>query len=231
MSEGAPVAELGSVGAPAILGLWQQQPQAGLRVGTPQRTAVNSLARLSSVRIQAAHPLASTLEGFPGFGLGTASDAYVTRNATTSALAAGASRLADLGLLCQSVAAAQPATATRFGESLLYTPTLASYLGAVARLAGLAQMAARSAAAPSAHEASVDQLRSGYTGMQTDVGSMRRLRVTKGVYLPSDTPMHGIFGSKDVIHSWAIPGLGVKIDCIPGYSSHRRLLLRWRGLF
>jgi len=66
----------------------------------------------------------------------------------------------------------------------------------------------------------------GYTPLRSDIGSMRRLRVTKGVYLPADTPMHGIFGSKDVIHSWAIPGLGVKIDCIPGYSSHRRLVLR-----
>jgi cytochrome c oxidase subunit 2 len=43
--------------------------------------------------------------------------------------------------------------------------------------------------------------------------------------------MHVICGSKDVIHSWAIPGLNVKIDCIPGYNSHRRLLLRWRGAY
>ena len=43
--------------------------------------------------------------------------------------------------------------------------------------------------------------RAGYAAMQTDIAAMRRLRVTKGVYLPSDTPMHGIFGSKDVIHS------------------------------
>jgi len=71
----------------------------------------------------------------------------------------------------------------------------------------------------------------GYTPVCAAVGSMRRLRVTKGVYLPADLPIHGVFGSKDVIHSWAIPGLGVKIDCIPGYSSHRRLVLRWRGLF
>jgi heme/copper-type cytochrome/quinol oxidase subunit 2 len=70
------------------------------------------------------------------------------------------------------------------------------------------------------------QVRGGYEVMQTDIAAMRRLRVTKGIYLPADTPMHGIFGSKDVIHSWAIPGLGVKIDCIPGYSSHRRLVLR-----
>jgi heme/copper-type cytochrome/quinol oxidase subunit 2 len=69
-------------------------------------------------------------------------------------------------------------------------------------------------------------VRSGYTPIQPGVGNMRRLRVTQGIYLPADLPIHGIFGSKDVIHSWAIPGLGVKIDCIPGYSSHRRLFFR-----
>jgi len=68
--------------------------------------------------------------------------------------------------------------------------------------------------------------RFGYLQIEAGISNQRRLRVTKGVYLPADTPMHGIFGSKDVIHSWAIPGLGVKIDCIPGYSSHRRLLFR-----
>lgn len=41
----------------------------------------------------------------------------------------------------------------------------------------------------------------GYSLLRADIGSMRRLRVTKGVYLPADVPMHGIFGSKDVIHS------------------------------
>lgn len=68
--------------------------------------------------------------------------------------------------------------------------------------------------------------RTGYSPINAEISSQRRLRVTKGVYLPADVPMHGIFGSKDVIHSWAIPGLGVKIDCIPGYSSHRRLVFR-----
>ena len=73
--------------------------------------------------------------------------------------------------------------------------------------------------------------RQGYVPLSSSIGSSRRLRVTKGISLPSDTPMHIICGSKDVIHSWAIPGLGVKIDCIPGYNSHRRLLLRWRGAY
>jgi len=66
---------------------------------------------------------------------------------------------------------------------------------------------------------------------KTNIGNMRRLRVTKGICLPSDYPIHIICGSKDVIHSWAIPGLGVKIDCIPGYNSHRRVLFRWRGIY
>jgi heme/copper-type cytochrome/quinol oxidase subunit 2 len=73
--------------------------------------------------------------------------------------------------------------------------------------------------------------RSAYETVRRDVGSIRRLRVTKGICLPSDTPIHLVCGSKDVIHSWAIPGLGVKMDCIPGYNSHRRLMLRWRGIY
>lgn len=54
---------------------------------------------------------------------------------------------------------------------------------------------------PATTAETAEQLRSGYAHIRVDVASMRRLRVTKGIYLPSDTPMHGIFGSKDVIHS------------------------------
>jgi heme/copper-type cytochrome/quinol oxidase subunit 2 len=73
--------------------------------------------------------------------------------------------------------------------------------------------------------------KSGFEFLRSDVGSVRRLRVTKGICLPSDYPIHIICGSKDVIHSWAIPGLGIKIDCIPGYNCHRRVLFRWRGVY
>lgn len=73
--------------------------------------------------------------------------------------------------------------------------------------------------------------RSGHSVANDEIGSIRRLRVTKGVYLPSDVAIHAICASKDVIHSWALPGLNIKIDCIPGYNSHRRLMLRWRGAY
>ena len=62
-------------------------------------------------------------------------------------------------------------------------------------------------------------------------GLVNRFRITSAVLLPSDYPIHLVCGSKDVIHSWAIPGLGIKIDCIPGFNCHRRVLIRWRGLF
>ena len=58
-----------------------------------------------------------------------------------------------------------------------------------------------------------------------------RYVINSGVVLPTNTPIHIICGSKDVIHSWAIPGLLTKIDCIPGYNSHRRLFIKWQGLF
>jgi len=95
------------------------------------------------------------------------------------------------------------------------TPTLATFLS---------QLSAGAATSP---RASFDL----YTAMPEDVRTIRRLRSSKAVCLPCDLPLHIICGSKDVIHSWAIPGLGLKIDCIPGFSSHRRLLLRWRGVF
>lgn len=71
----------------------------------------------------------------------------------------------------------------------------------------------------------------GHVALTAEPRAMRRLRVSRGLYLPSDTAMHGIFGSKDVIHSWALPGLNIKIDCIPGLNNHRRVLVRTRGLF
>lgn len=70
-----------------------------------------------------------------------------------------------------------------------------------------------------------------HRAVSTFGGLTHRMFITSGVVLPVDTAIHIICGSKDVIHSWAIPGLFIKIDCIPGYNCHRRLLIRWRGLF
>jgi hypothetical protein len=40
-----------------------------------------------------------------------------------------------------------------------------------------------------------------YTTIPEDIRSIKRLRASKAVCLPSDIPMHIVCGSKDVIHS------------------------------
>jgi len=70
-----------------------------------------------------------------------------------------------------------------------------------------------------------------FNEINNNIPNIKRLRVSKGICLPSDFNIHIICASKDVIHSWAIPGLGIKIDCIPGFNSHRKVLFRWRGLY
>jgi heme/copper-type cytochrome/quinol oxidase subunit 2 len=49
--------------------------------------------------------------------------------------------------------------------------------------------------------------------------------------MPIETRLHLLASSKDVIHSWAIPSAGVKIDCVPGYSSHRVIIFLVSGIF
>jgi len=39
-----------------------------------------------------------------------------------------------------------------------------------------------------------------------------------------DSDLKVLASSKDVIHSWAIPSAGIKIDCVPGYSSHKVMI-------
>lgn len=47
-------------------------------------------------------------------------------------------------------------------------------------------------------------------------GSFRLLEVDQGVSLPVNTPVRLLITSEDVIHSFGIPSLGIKIDAIPG---------------
>jgi heme/copper-type cytochrome/quinol oxidase subunit 2 len=49
--------------------------------------------------------------------------------------------------------------------------------------------------------------------------------------MPIETRLHILASSKDVIHSWAIPSAGIKIDCVPGYSSHRIMIFLVSGIF
>jgi heme/copper-type cytochrome/quinol oxidase subunit 2 len=61
--------------------------------------------------------------------------------------------------------------------------------------------------------------------------NFRLLRVNKSLILPSDSFIDVITNSFDVIHSWFIPGLGFKMDCVPGRSTHHNLYIDLPGVY
>jgi heme/copper-type cytochrome/quinol oxidase subunit 2 len=50
--------------------------------------------------------------------------------------------------------------------------------------------------------------------------SRRLLRTKRTLVLPAHVNLTAVTNSYDVVHSWFIPGLGLKMDCIPGRSTH-----------
>ena len=61
--------------------------------------------------------------------------------------------------------------------------------------------------------------------------SKRLLRVTKTFVLPTLTSLNVMTNSYDVVHSWFIPALGIKFDCVPGKSTHHLLYIEFVGFF
>lgn len=74
-------------------------------------------------------------------------------------------------------------------------------------------------------------LKNQYRPMKKGISNMVRLHATGAIALPIETRIQILASSKDVIHSWAIPSAGIKIDCVPGYSSHRVIIFLVSGIF
>ena len=70
-----------------------------------------------------------------------------------------------------------------------------------------------------------------YCPMKKGVSNMIKLHATGAIAMPIEIRLHLLASSKDVIHSWAIPSAGIKIDCVPGYSSHRVTIFLVSGIF
>lgn len=62
-------------------------------------------------------------------------------------------------------------------------------------------------------------------------GSFRLLEVDNRVVLPVDTHIRVIVTSADVLHSWAVPSFGFKIDACPGRLSQGSLFIKRAGVF
>lgn len=62
-------------------------------------------------------------------------------------------------------------------------------------------------------------------------GSFRLLEVDNKLYLPTNTHIRLLITSADVLHSWAVPSLGIKVDACPGRLSQASLFIKRAGLF
>lgn len=67
--------------------------------------------------------------------------------------------------------------------------------------------------------------------LRKGVSSMLRLHATGAIALPVEIRLQILASSRDVIHSWSIPSAGVKIDCVPGYTSHKIMVFLLTGIY
>jgi len=63
------------------------------------------------------------------------------------------------------------------------------------------------------------------------LGSFRLLEVDNRIILPVQTHIRVLITAADVLHSWAIPSLGVKVDACPGRLNQLSLFLKREGVF
>lgn len=59
----------------------------------------------------------------------------------------------------------------------------------------------------------------------------RILRTKRTLVLPAHVNITLVTNSFDIVHSWFIPGLGVKIDCVPGRSTHHTFYIDNVGFY
>ena len=59
----------------------------------------------------------------------------------------------------------------------------------------------------------------------------RLIDVDNRTVLPINTQVRILISAADVIHSWTVPSLGVKVDAVPGRLNQTRFLINRPGLF
>jgi len=67
---------------------------------------------------------------------------------------------------------------------------------------------------------------------QTSINTWNRLLRSKRILvLPAHVNITAITNSYDIVHSWHIPGLGLKMDCLPGRATHHTFYIDNVGLY
>lgn len=62
-------------------------------------------------------------------------------------------------------------------------------------------------------------------------GSLRLLEVDQRVILPIEKQLRLLITASDVLHSFALPSLGIKMDACPGRLNQIALFIKRRGVF
>src|ERR1700753_1577659 len=62
-------------------------------------------------------------------------------------------------------------------------------------------------------------------------GQLRQLDVDQKVVLPVDTHIRFIITAADVLHDFACPALGLKVDASPGRLNQASVLIKREGVF
>lgn len=63
------------------------------------------------------------------------------------------------------------------------------------------------------------------------LGQLRLLEVDNRLVVPTNTHIRVVVTGADVIHSWAVPSLGVKCDGIPGRLNQTSLFIKREGVY
>jgi cytochrome c oxidase subunit 2 len=64
-----------------------------------------------------------------------------------------------------------------------------------------------------------------------EIGTFRLLEVDNRVILPINTHVRLLVTAADVLHSWAIPSFGIKVDACPGRLSQASLFIKREGVY
>nr|AGQ46020.1 cytochrome c oxidase subunit II [Phoxinus phoxinus tumensis]QKV10084.1 cytochrome c oxidase subunit II [Phoxinus phoxinus]QKV10097.1 cytochrome c oxidase subunit II [Phoxinus phoxinus]WAQ70291.1 cytochrome c oxidase subunit II [Phoxinus phoxinus]BAM99195.1 cytochrome c oxidase subunit II [Phoxinus phoxinus] len=62
-------------------------------------------------------------------------------------------------------------------------------------------------------------------------GQFRLLETDHRMVVPTDAPIRVLVSAEDVLHSWAVPSLGVKMDAVPGRLNQTAFIASRAGVF
>jgi len=66
---------------------------------------------------------------------------------------------------------------------------------------------------------------------ELELGELRLLEVDNRIVLPINTHIRVLVTAVDVLHSWAMPSLGIKVDACPGRLNQTALFIMRKGVF